>query len=429
MLNFLKNEGVSLNIIAEIERFRANFSVEGGLSRRIPVPRYLYYGKDIWEEAITALLCGENLLLVGPKATGKNVLAENLAAVFGRPSWDVSFYINTDAATLLGTDTFSDGAVTLRKGPIYQCAEYGGFGILDEINMAKNESLAVLHATLDFRRCIDMPGYDRIPMHDATRFIATMNYGYAGTRELNEALASRFVVIDMPAITTDGLIKLLCREYPKLRHTYAEQFAGLEFLNPSKKVRYHLYDSLQKLGIPRKLWETTAIQKLSAVGFEQPESVSDKYPFQLSGGMAQRVTIAISACSRAKLVIADEPTNGLDHEAKVRFMDMLKKIFPEAAKLIITHDIGVAALCDKTLVLCGGKTVETGPSDVLLCQPKHPYTTALVGALVKNGMRETPVLRSGRHDCPFYTKCVQADESCSYCNKQDSNREWWCSRV
>lgn len=227
MLNFLKNEGVSPSIIAEVERFRANFAVGDGLSHRIPVPRYLYYGKDIWEEAITALLCGENLLLVGPKATGKNVLAENLAAVFGRPSWDVSFYINTDAATLLGTDTFADGAVSLRKGPIYQCAEKGGFGILDEINMAKNESLAVLHATLDFRRCIDMPGYERITMHDATRFIATMNYGYAGTRELNEALASRFVVIDMPAITTDGLIKLLRREYPKLRPTYAGHFAGL----------------------------------------------------------------------------------------------------------------------------------------------------------------------------------------------------------
>ncbi|MBQ3194743.1 MAG: MoxR family ATPase [Oscillospiraceae bacterium] len=227
MLNFLKNEGVSPSIIAEVERFRASYSADSGLSYRIPVPRYLYYGKDIWEEAITALLCGENLLLVGPKATGKNVLAENLAAVFHRPSWDVSFYINTDAATLLGTDTFADGAVTLRKGPIYQCAEKGGFGILDEINMAKNESLAVLHATLDFRRCIDMPGYERITMHDATRFIATMNYGYAGTRELNEALASRFVVIDMPAITTDGLIKLLCREYPNLRPTYARHFAGL----------------------------------------------------------------------------------------------------------------------------------------------------------------------------------------------------------
>ena len=227
MLDFLKNEGISNSLITEIERFRANFSVESSLRHRIPVPRYLYYGKEIWEEAITAILCGENLLLAGPKATGKNVLAENLAAVFTRPSWDVSFYINTDAATLLGTDTFTDGAVTLRKGPIYQCAEKGGFGILDEINMAKNESLAVLHASLDFRRCIDMPGYERITMHDATRFIATMNYGYAGTRELNEALASRFVVIDMPAITSDGLIKLLRREFPKLRTVYAEQFAGL----------------------------------------------------------------------------------------------------------------------------------------------------------------------------------------------------------
>lgn len=227
MLDFLKNEGISHSLITEIEHFRANFSIESSLRHRIPVPRYLYYGKEIWEEAITAILCGENLLLVGPKATGKNVLAENLAAAFGRPSWDVSFYINTDAATLLGTDTFADGAVTLRKGPIYQCAEKGGFGILDEINMAKNESLAVLHASLDFRRCIDMPGYERITMHDATRFIATMNYGYAGTRELNEALASRFVVIDMPAITSDGLVKLLCREFPTLRPAYAEQFAGL----------------------------------------------------------------------------------------------------------------------------------------------------------------------------------------------------------
>lgn len=227
MLDFLRSEGVSPQIIKEVEAFRAKFPVDGPLGRRIPTPRYLYYGKDIWEEAATALLCGENLLLVGPKATGKNVLAENLAAVFARPSWDVSFYINTDAATLLGTDTFADGAVSLRKGPIYRCAEEGGFGVLDEINMAKNESLAVLHATLDFRRAIDMPGYDRITLHDAARFIATMNYGYAGTRELNEALASRFVVIDMPAITAEGLVKLLTREFPDLKPAYADQFAGL----------------------------------------------------------------------------------------------------------------------------------------------------------------------------------------------------------
>lgn len=227
MLEFLRQEGVSERIVREIEHFRSQWPAQGSLADRVPVPRYLYYGKDVWEEAATALLCGENLLLAGPKATGKNVLAENLAAAFGRPSWDVSFYINTDAATLLGTDTFANGAVSLRKGPIYRCAEEGGFGILDEINMAKNESLAVLHATLDFRRSIDMPGYERIRLHDATRFIATMNYGYAGTRELNEALCSRFVVLDMPAITEEGLMKLLRREFPRLKQAYATQLAGL----------------------------------------------------------------------------------------------------------------------------------------------------------------------------------------------------------
>ena len=199
MLEFLRDEGVSPDILAEVKKFCDTYpEADPVLRRRIPDPRYLYYGKDIWEEAITAILCGENLLLVGPKATGKNVLAENLATLFGRPSWNVSFYINTDAATLLGTDTFENGAVTLRKGPIYQCAEVGGFGVLDEINMAKNEALAVLHAVLDFRRAIDVPGYDRIPLAEETRFIATMNYGYAGTRELNEALTSRFAVIQMP---------------------------------------------------------------------------------------------------------------------------------------------------------------------------------------------------------------------------------------
>ena len=91
MLDFLRDEGVSPQIIAEVEAFRAKYPVGERLAARVPVSRYLYYGKDVWEEALTALLCGENLLLAGPKATGKNVLAENLAAVFGRPSWDVSF--------------------------------------------------------------------------------------------------------------------------------------------------------------------------------------------------------------------------------------------------------------------------------------------------------------------------------------------------
>jgi nitric oxide reductase NorQ protein len=227
LLDFLREEEINENLIDEIEQFRKYYNVKPDLRYRIPNPKYNYYGKDIWEEAITVLLCGENLLLVGPKATGKNVLAENLAAAFQRPIWNISFHVNTDSSSLIGTDTFKNGEVVLRHGPIYECAIYGGFGVLDEINMAKNESIALLHATLDFRRIIDIPGYEKIPLDDATRFIATMNYGYAGTRELNEALASRFMVIQMPSISFANLKKLLRREFPNMKEEYIEQFAGL----------------------------------------------------------------------------------------------------------------------------------------------------------------------------------------------------------
>ena len=227
MLDFLRQEGIGEELIARIEQYRGEYPVEDKDTLRIPAPKFKYYGSDIWKLAITAILSGENILLVGPKATGKNVFAENLSAVFGRPEWDVSFYLNTDASSLIGTDTFKNGEVSFRKGPIYACAEAGGFGVLDEINMAKNESLAVLHATLDFRRIIDVPGYSRIRLDPATRFIATMNYGYAGTRELNEALASRFMVINMPIISGDDLEKLLREQYPTLKAEYAAQLTAL----------------------------------------------------------------------------------------------------------------------------------------------------------------------------------------------------------
>ena len=174
-----------------------------------------------------ALLCGQHLLLAGPKATGKNVLAEDLAAVFGRPMWDVSMYVNVDAAALIGADTLQKGEVVFREGPICRCARAGGFGVLDEVNMARNEALAVLHATLDHRRVIDVPGYDRIDLDEAARFIGTMNYGYAGTRELNEALVSRFAVLDMPVISDENLRKLLRRSFPALKAQWTEQFALL----------------------------------------------------------------------------------------------------------------------------------------------------------------------------------------------------------
>ena len=217
-----------------ILEFRKQYPVEPQFQSRIPVPSNIYYGTDIWEKAVTALLCGKNILLVGHKATGKNIFAENLAAAFARPRWDVSFHVNMDAASLIGMDTFRGGEVSFRPGPVYTAAKAGGFAILDEINMAKSEAMAVLHATLDFRRTIDVPGYERMELHPATRFIATMNYGYAGTKELNEALVSRFVVIQMPMISKESLIKLIKKHYPDIREEGAGELTFM-FLELHKK--------------------------------------------------------------------------------------------------------------------------------------------------------------------------------------------------
>ena len=230
LMEFLSQEGVSRKLLDRVTEYRKTYDVmeiPEETSRRIPQSEVRYYGTGVWEKAIAALLSGENLLLAGPKATGKNVLAENLAEVFGRPLWDVSFHVNVDASYLIGTDTYDGSRVTFRPGPVYNCAVYGGFGVLDEINMARNEALAVLHATLDFRHVIDVAGYDRIPVSPAARFIGTMNYGYAGTRDLNEALCSRFAILDMPLIGEGDLQRLLKDVFPAIKPKICQQFVHL----------------------------------------------------------------------------------------------------------------------------------------------------------------------------------------------------------
>lgn len=236
-LHFLRQQNVNEHLIEEVERFRRKFPVEAQLKQRVPKPPIPFYGKEILEMAIAALLQGENLLLSGGKATGKNILAENLAYIFGRPSYNISFHVNVDSAAMIGTDTFIDNEVRLRKGMVTLCAENGGFGVFDEINMAKNDAVSVLHAALDYRRIIDIPGYERIGLHPAARFIGTMNYGYAGTKELNEALVSRFMVINMPPQDQETILLILKTYFPEAKEEALEQFAGL-FLDLQLKAEH-----------------------------------------------------------------------------------------------------------------------------------------------------------------------------------------------
>lgn len=229
---FFRKQGLRAELLTEAAAFRRQYNGQG--VRKISKPHFPYFGRQIVEAALSALLTGANLLLVGPKAVGKNILAENLAFLLGRPIWNVSFHIDVDAAYLIGMDTFRDGAVCFRPGPVYECVTAGGICILDEINMARNEALAVLHSLLDHRRQMEVPGYDRLFLHPAARFIGTMNYGYEGTRNLNEALLSRFVVLHLPVPGEQELQELLTYEFADLRKEAASTLSAL-FLDIRKK--------------------------------------------------------------------------------------------------------------------------------------------------------------------------------------------------
>lgn len=227
ILENLREQDIRESLIKDIKYFRKEYDVKDELKERVTKSPAFFIGKDILEMCITGILEEENILLSGPKATGKNLLSDNLSEIFGRPQWNTSFHINTDSASLIGTDTFIDNEVKLRRGSVYECAVNGGFGIFDEINMAKNDAIVVLHSALDYRRVIDVPGYERINLHPATRFIGTMNYEYAGTKELNEALVSRFLVIDMPAVDEEKLKMILKREFPSVDDEKLYQFIGI----------------------------------------------------------------------------------------------------------------------------------------------------------------------------------------------------------
>lgn len=228
----------------------------------------------------------------------------------------------------------------------------------------------------------------------------------------------------------DDLIKRKnAREYLGRKIAYIPQ-SGADYLNPSLKVKSQMTDGLKKLGIKGKdnIYAATC-ENLRRAGFENPEEIAEKYPFELSGGMAGRVAIAMALATNAELVISDEATNGLNYEDKLRFISDIETAFPSAAHLIITHDVEVAKACGKIGVLLNGKLLEKGNASEILNNPRHPYTRSLIASCAENGMKETPILRSGISPCPFYGRCERAREICKerVTLRRDNDREWRCN--
>ncbi len=232
LLDSLKKQGVDENLLAKVMEYREKTGAKNDLDLEL-----IYYGKEKWDMAIAAILSGQNLLLTGVKATGKNVFAINLATLFGRDLYETSFHINTDNDSLIGENTLKDGNVVFKEGIIINAVKNGGYLVLDEINMARNEAMAVLFSMLDFRKTVDISGYDKVTMDENSRIIATMNYGYEGTKELNEALVSRFAVIDMDTMSEEIFRQIITDSFPKIKDDYLTVLSGL-YTDLQTKVKH-----------------------------------------------------------------------------------------------------------------------------------------------------------------------------------------------
>ncbi|MDQ0256924.1 peptide/nickel transport system ATP-binding protein [Evansella vedderi] len=167
-----------------------------------------------------------------------------------------------------------------------------------------------------------------------------------------------------------------------------------------------------------------AIDMLKLVGIPRAEEIVDEYPHQLSGGMRQRVMIAIAMACDPEVLIADEPTTALDVTIQAQILDLMKKLNKEkgTAIMLITHDLGVVAeMCDRVVVMYAGKVVEEGSVREILKEPKHPYTKGLIRSLPKMTLREkrlysipgnVPKPGSIKKGCRFAARCSDVFDRC-----------------
>ena len=166
-----------------------------------------------------------------------------------------------------------------------------------------------------------------------------------------------------------------------------------------------------------------AVELLTQVGIPSPEERLKQYPHQLSGGMRQRVIIAIALACDPKLIIADEPTTALDVTIQAKIIELIKELKEKTGSgvILITHDLGVvASACSRVYIMYGGKIVETGLSDEIFYQPAHPYTSGLL-ACVNNPEEDNelrpipgspPDLIKPPVGCPFVDRCDKAMKIC-----------------
>lgn len=216
----------------------------------------------------------------------------------------------------------------------------------------------------------------------------------------------------------------------------------MTFLNPTLKIETQLIEPIinHNPGISKTDACNKAIDLMKKVGIPSPEKRISQYPHQFSGGMRQRIIIAIALACDPKIIIADEPTTALDVTIQAQVLELISSLKDEidSGIIMITHDLGVvASICDRIAIMYGGKIVEMGTTDEIFYSPKHPYTKGLLSCISNPEDTERkelhpipgspPDLLNISDGCPFVDRCEDAMNICPL--KMDEYREYSATHI
>ena len=334
---------------------------------------------------------GEIFGIVGETGCGKSVTSYSLMQLLPRTAEIVAGEITLDGEEITGA---SDSRMRQIRG--------------GEIGMIFQDPLSALNPVMKIKDQISevIRLHQRQELEDRTEKVDSGNERnpYILWSLIFVSLVSLFYFLKLEDSFTDTLAKLL----------FVGSLVGYVFLPEMKSESYSARTAVAEMDM--------VVESLRQVRLPNPSQVANSYPHELSGGMQQRVMIAMALAGRPRLLIADEPTTALDVTIQSQILDLLKKLQKETGMTImmITHDLGVVAeMCDRVAVMYAGTVVETGNASEIFSNPKHPYTQGLLSALPGESKElssiggSVPDLLNPPSGCRFNPRCPIAKAHCS----------------